>query len=170
MLLLGAVAIVGITFGYNFVVEPVVKSFSEITGDIETGYLKLEKSYRLLQRKNIITDEYEKYEDYIDPAGSEEEELASMLKAIESIASTNKIRITNIRPQPTKSRDIYKLFVFELSAEADITQLSKFIFDLQSSANLMRVTRLTLKSSLNKGNLLSASLEITKPSMFSISL
>ncbi|MBL7068665.1 MAG: type 4a pilus biogenesis protein PilO [Candidatus Omnitrophica bacterium] len=165
MLLTVTVIIVAATIAYSFVIDPVAEAFSRLNRQIETGLLKLDKSYKLLQMKEQINREYQEYAGYIKPLRSEEEEMASMLKAIESIARKNKISITNIRPQAVKTREFYREFVFELNAETDVGSLSKFIYELQSSENLLRVTRLTLTTSYTKDKALKAIMEITKPSL-----
>jgi len=165
ILLGAAVIIITVAVSYSFVIDPLAGAFFRLNRQIETGLLKLDKSYKLLGMKEAITAEYNNYEGYIKPVRSEEEEMASMLKAIESIARKNGISITNIRPQPVKARTFYKEFIFEINAEADIGNISKFIYELQTSENLLRVTKLTLTTSYAKTRTLKAVMEVSRPSL-----
>ena len=169
LLLVITIVIVTITLSYGFIIEPLIGAFSNLNRQIETGRLKLQKASKMLMRQDIITEEYKKYVNFLKPAGSDEEEIASMLKTIESIARKNNIHISNIRPQPAKERGYYKEFIFELISEADIDHLIKFIYDLQVSGNLLRVDRLTLSASSSKEGL-KAVMEITKPSVAKIDI
>lgn len=159
------IAIVFSTIFYGFVIEPLSRTYSRLNNQIRSGSLKLQRNYKLLNQKDSIKAEYEKYSPLIKPLPSEEEEIAAVLKVIEAIARENNIYITNIRPQPVRARLYYDELTFELIAEADIENLIKFIYDLQTSKNLLRVKKLTLSSTSTKDNLLKAIMEITKPSI-----
>lgn len=170
ILLVATILIVSTTVSYVFIIEPIIGAFTKLNRQIETGTLKLERSQKLLKKKGVIEAEYKKYASLVKPLASDEEEIASMLKAIEAIARKNNIHITNIRPQPVAKKPFYKEFIFEFVAEADIARLIKFIYDLQVSGNLLRVNKLTLSATSKKQKGLKAIMEITKPSMKSLSL
>ncbi|MDB4349334.1 type 4a pilus biogenesis protein PilO [Omnitrophica bacterium] len=169
ILVSATIAITLATISYGFIIEPVIATYSKINRQIRSNTLKLEKGYRLLRRANEIKAEYRKYADLVKPLPSDEEEIAAMLKAIEAIARGNNIYITNIRPQPARENEYYKEFIFELTAEAGVERLGKFIYDIQSSGNLLRVRKLTLNSS-SKERSLKAVMEISKSSIPAIEL
>jgi len=148
---------------YAFIAEPVMRTHSRLNRQISSGLMKLEKSYRLIRSEEAILAKYSRYAELIKPMPSEEEEIAAMLKAIEEIARSNSIYITNIRPQPVRDKEAYSEVVFELSAEAGLERLIKFIYDMQRSGNLLRVTRLTLTAGGSKESLLRTVMEISKP-------
>jgi Tfp pilus assembly protein PilO len=168
-LLAATIAITAAVLSYGFVIEPVIDAYTRVNRGIRANTLKLEKSYRLLRREEDIKDAYSKYAELIKPMPSDEEEVAAMLKAIEAIASSNGIYVTNIRPQPARDKGFYKEFAFELIGEAGIDKLVRFIYDLQNSGNLLKVRKLVLSSS-GGGDDLKAVMEITKPSIPAIEL
>lgn len=159
------VAITVVTLSYVFIVEPIIEAYGGIDRKIKTYTVKLQKGRGLLMREETIIEQYKKYADLIRPALSDEEEIAAMLKVIEEIASQNQMQITNIRPQPVREGEFYKEFIFELSAEANMRQLGKFIYDIQGSGNILRVKRLILTSSVSTKKVLKASMEISKPAI-----
>lgn len=169
-LLIATVLIVSTTFIYGFVIEPLTETYRKIGRETETSVLKLQKSYKLLQQADIIETEYNKYAATLKRLPSDEEEMASMLKAIELTARKNNIRITNIRPQPIKDRVYYREFVFELVCEVDASQVVKFMYDLQTTGNLLRASRVTLTTGSGKDKMLKAIMEITKPSIRSVEI
>ncbi len=170
ILIISTVTVTFITLTYGFIVEPIIAAYSRLNRQILSSTLKLEKGYRLLKRAEKIKTEYARYAQLVKPSRSDEEEIASMLKVIEATARGNNIYIRNIRPEPTKEREFYKEFIFELTVEAGIKRLGKFIYDLQSSGNLLRVKRLTLSASSKSADSLRAVLEISKPAIPAIDL
>jgi Tfp pilus assembly protein PilO len=169
-LVLATVSITIATIAYGFIIEPIIGGFSIVNRQIRSSTLKLEKGYRLLKRADEIKAEYKKYADLIKPLPSDEEEIASMLKAIEAIARGNNIYINNIRPEPVRQNEFYKEFIFELTVEATVERLGKFMYDIQSSGNLLRVRRLTLSASSKRKKGLKAVMEISKPSIPAVEL
>ncbi|MFH1753701.1 MAG: type 4a pilus biogenesis protein PilO [Candidatus Omnitrophota bacterium] len=170
MLIISTVTITVATLVYVFVIEPVIGAYSKINRQIISSTLKMEKGSRLLKRAHEINAEYAKYAELIKPSQSDEEEIASMLKVIEVLARENQIYIRNIRPEPVKMVDFYKEYIFELTTDASITDLGKFIYDIQTSGNLLRVKRLTLSSGSKGRDSLKAVLEISKPLMPAVEL
>lgn len=164
---MATIAAIAATISYGFIIEPFLEANSKLNRRIDAERLRLEKSQALLKKQDTIKAEHERYAGFIKPSASDEEEQASMLKAIEAIARSNNIYIKNIRPQPVKEKLFYKEFVFELIAEAEIDRLVKFIYQLQSSENLLRVKKLTLSASSSK-KALKALMEITKPSIIEV--
>ena len=163
MIILTATVVLS-TITYGLLIEPLARTFSKLNRQIRSTSLKLERNHKMLRHQEIIRSEYNKYRGLIKPTPSDEEEIASMLKVIESTARSNKIDISNIRPQPVKDRGYYKDFTFELVSEAELKEIVKFIYDLQGSKNLLRVRKFTLSSSSSK-NRLKAVMEIVKPAI-----
>lgn len=166
ILTLATIAIVGSTVVYGFIIEPLARFNTRLNRQISTRKLKLERNYKLLNQTDLIEAEYARYKDFIKPLSSIEEEIATMLKAIEAIARKADIQITNIRPQPVKDRMYYQEIAFELICEADITKLLQFMYDLQTSGNLLAVNRLTISAGAFGQDVLKAVIVIAKPSIF----
>lgn len=153
------------TVSYGFIIEPLLRAYSDLKFKIATDAKKLEKSERLIHMKDAIIAEYERYSKILKPARSDEEEIASMLKVIEATARNDNVYIMNIRPQPLKEEELHKIFSLELSAEAQIERLMKFIYDLQTGTDLLRVRRLTIRAGAAKSGQLKALMIITKPAI-----
>lgn len=169
ILTLATIGITLIVLSYVFIIEPLINAYSRLNRHIRTNNTKLVKGYSLLKRADNIKDEYIKYRNQVNDIPSDEEEVAFILKVIESIATKNDIHITNIRPQPPRDRGSYQELVFELTAESGIDRLMKFIYDTQTSNNLLRVKRLTLSSSTRGKAALKSIMEITRPSLPQVS-
>ncbi|MEW6170496.1 MAG: hypothetical protein AB1472_02915 [Candidatus Omnitrophota bacterium] len=75
---------------------------------------------------------------------SKEKMAISILEEIERLIKINNINLLNVRPQD----DTYKNdIVLELKIEADIKDISKFIYDIENSFYLLTIKRLDLMPS-----------------------
>lgn len=164
-LVIATILILFSTVSYGFIIEPLLRAYSDLSYRIATDAKKLEKNQRLIHMKDAIIAEYERYSKILRPTGSDEEEIASMLKVIEATARNDNVYILNIRPQPLKDEELYKIFSLELSAEAEIERLVRFIYDLQTGTDLLRVRRLTISAGSAKSGQLKALMIITKPAI-----
>lgn len=147
---------------YSLVVKPLITNWQQLEKKIETSALKVEKNLRMLERKTIIQDEYNKYVSAVKMAGSVEEEMTKFLTEIESLASSSSVRIIGIKPHPVKEVGFYKKFFVELDAEGDINQISKFIYDMQNSTQLLKIDKLSIGTKGAGTNLLKCSILVSK--------
>ena len=74
--------------------------------------------------------------------------------------------MTNIKPLTTKSYDNYSKFTFRITAESRMDELAKFIYDLQSSEQLLKIERMVLRAKERQADTIKAILHITKISVF----
>lgn len=146
----------------RFAIKPIFVKWKEIDEKIAVSSLKLEKNTKIISRKERIKREYENYASSVKMEGTEEEEMAKFLTEIESLASKSSVRITDIKPRPIKRVQIFKKYIVELEAEGDISQLSKFIYDIQNSSQLLKVDKFSLGTKGAGTNLLKCHLLVSK--------
>lgn len=147
---------------HNFVIKPIIVKWKELDDKIEEKSLKLEKNIRMIDRKERIEHEYENYASAVKMGGSEEEEMAKFLTEVESLASSSSTHIIEIKPRPSKKIQFYKKYLIDLDAEGDINQLSKFIYDIQNSSQLLKVDKFSLGTKGAGTNLLKCRLLVSK--------
>lgn len=94
--------------------------------------------------------------------GSPEEETAVILREVENIARTSNVYIAAIQPQRVQDMDFYKEYYVEMDAEGDISSLTKFIYDLQNSKQILKVKHLQLNPKSDADNVLKGHIIITK--------
>lgn len=133
-----------IWIAYGFVIRPIRVKWKELNEKIELTGLKLEKNQMMIDRKEAIQREYERYALPVRMTSSEEEEMAKFLTEIESLANSSSVYIIDIKPRPIKKIKFYKKYIVELNAEGDITQISKFIYDIQNSHQLLKIDAFSL--------------------------
>ena len=137
-------AVVTAAVFYGLVIEKIIKTWTGLNLKIAKAEKELVKNYRLIEKEKEITGEYEKYITYLKAKGSKEDEASTLLLEIETLARNNNVSTTDLKPLGVKGLDFYKKYVFEVSAEAPLKALTKFIYDLQSSSKLLTVENLTL--------------------------
>lgn len=147
---------------HSFVIKPIIVKWNQLDDKIEVATLKLEKNIKMIDRKEKIKNEYENYASAVKMTGSEEEEMAKFLTEIESLASSSSTHIIEIKPRPSKKVQFYKKYLIELDAEGDINQLSKFIYDIQNSNQLLKVDKFSLGTKGAGTNLLKCHLLVSK--------
>ncbi len=147
---------------YVFVLEPVYKKWSQLRLEYESAGLRLVRNEKLLANKKNIEGEYEKYKEYIRKKEDKEQEMASILKEIEATASGSGVKITSIKPKGEKQLKNYKEYSVELVSEATLNQFIKFIYDLESSKELLKVERLVLSLKSAQSDLLKGTLIVRK--------
>lgn len=147
---------------YRFLIEGAVKKWQRLNTEILISKATLQKNLRIIDREKFIESEYEKYNNFVIEEGSQEKKMASLLKEIEGLASKWDVAITDIKPLPTKTTEFFNRYTVELSAEADISQISKFIYYLQKSSKILRAERLRLNAKSGQPNILQAQMLITR--------
>ncbi|MDP2942427.1 MAG: type 4a pilus biogenesis protein PilO [Candidatus Omnitrophota bacterium] len=146
----------------GFVVKPIFTKWKQLDEKISADALKLERNLEMIKRKDAIKSDYEKYASAVKMAGSEEEEMAKFLTEIEALATSSSIRVIDIKPRPARKIRFYKNYLVELEAEGDINQVSKFIYDIQNSPQMLRVDKLSLGIKGAGTNLLKCRILVSK--------
>ncbi len=129
---------------YVFVIVPIRVRWKDLNEKIELAGLKLEKNQMMIDRKETIRSEHERYVLPVKMVSSEEEEMAKFLTEIESLVNSSSVYIIDVKPRPIKKIKFYKKYIVELNTEGDISQISKFIYDIQNSTQLLKIDAFSL--------------------------
>ena len=152
---------------YNFVIEPLVVRWNNLEEDIRDKEALLRKHNRILRSKEIIEKLHTEYTCYFQTEVlTPEEESAAALSNIEKLARSANVRITNIKPLAIKSFENYNKYTFRVATESRMSELTKFIYDLQSSRQLIKIERMVLRAKERERHVVKAILNITKISVF----
>ena len=167
LLAVATISVALIAVIYNFIIEPVIGRWNTIDKKITDKEIILEKYSRILRDKNTIEKLRAKYAKYFETNKlTPEEESAAALSVIEKIARQTNVKITNIKPLSSKSYGSYNKFTFRIATEAKLDELTKFIYDLQSSDQLLKVDRMVLQAKESEASVIKAMLNVTKISVF----
>src|SRR3989338_2092602 len=135
---------------YNFIIDPIIGQWSELDKKIKDKEVVVKKYSRILRDKETIEKRRAEYAKYLESKKiTPEEESAVALSLIERTAHTTNVQITNIKPLSYKSFGNYSELTFRVATESKITELTKFIYNLQSSDQLLKVERMVLNAKEN---------------------
>ncbi len=151
-----------IVFSNNFVVTPLKKEIGLVKQEKIKKEIEWKKNNQIIKQKKQIKEEFEKYMAFIKKKGSDEEDVASFLKEIESLAQKSKVSLINIKPQPVKKMEFYKKYTIEIKGEGHIEQFVKFIYYLQKSYQILKVEKIHLNVRNSFSTRVKGSLIITK--------
>lgn len=135
----------------RLIISPIRDRFRRIDQEIKISEKQLAHDLRNVHQSDQIAEQFEKYTAYVERSGSDEEEVAKILGEIESMARQTKVYLANMKPQTPKEVDFYKEYVVEIDAEGEIASLIKFLHQLNTSEQLLRIEKLRL-SSIKKGD------------------
>jgi len=159
------VFVIAVSLSYAFVIEPLYKKYQDLNQEMEFKEVRLKRNNKLIREHDAINAEFNKYSEQLKIKGSDEEEMASVLSEIEKIGQSAQVYLSDVKPQPIKDRDFYRLLGVEVKFQASMETLSKFIYNLQKSPFLLRVKRLQVNSKGQSSNLLEGTIQINKISI-----
>ena len=164
---IATVCLVAAALAYNFIIEPLGKRWNDSQKEIQEKEALLRRHSRILRSKDTIKKLHSIYTAYIqEEKMSSEEESAQALSSIEKLARSSNTRITNIKPLATKSLENHNKYTFRVSIESRVNELTKFIYDMQSSEQLLKVERMVLRAKERQPDTIKAILTISKISVF----
>jgi len=157
--------VISLSMLYPFAIEPFYREYVRLNQDINIKRVRLAKNIRLMEQKNIIMQEFDKYGQQLKIKGSDEEEMASVLSEIEKIGKSAGIYLSDVKPQRIKDMDFYRIMLVEIKFQASMKTFSKFIYELGNSALLLKVSRLQVNSKGADSSLLEGIIQVSKVSL-----
>lgn len=144
------------------VVHPLLDHYAGLEEEIVTGQKKLAQNMMNITRKEMIERQYALYETMIREPATDEEETASLLSEIESLARNNKVTLIDLKPLEAKSHDFYKEFTVSLDIETEMEPLIRFLYQIETAPDLMKVMRAKLTLKGKAESMMKVQLEVSK--------
>ena len=163
--LLISVIFVGLVIMDRLIFTPINDRVKEINREIKINENQLAVGMRNLKQKSPVTEEYKKYAAYLKSSGSDEEKTTAILSEIENLAKNSAVSLADMKPQPPKKIDFYKVYTIEVKAEGSMEALVNFIYQLNLSPQLLRVEKLRLNLKDKDSTVVAASVQVTKISV-----
>lgn len=161
-----ALILILLGIGQRVIFSPIRAKWKQLDEKVSENLSRLKKSESILAKSAAVEEEYKKNISAVKATGSEEEEMTKFLSEIESLASPSSIHLIEIKPLPVKKTEPYKTYYVELEAEGGISQISKFMYDIENSPNLLTVDKFSLGAKESGTNLLKFHLVVTKLTVF----
>jgi len=162
---------IGLTFALGFllvagldrlIISPIRAKFKKVDQAISISEKQLGHDLRNVHLKEQIEKEFEKYVEYVERSGSDEEEVAKILREIQSLTEQAGVYLVDTKPQPPKKVDFYKEYSVEIETEGGIRELTTFLHQINVSPQLLRVEKLRINNKEEGNDTLKSSMLITK--------
>lgn len=157
-----AFAFLAVAFLDRLLISPIRTKFNALNGQIRVSEKQLGSDMRNINQKKFISEEYEQYLPYVRRSGSDEEEVAKILGEIESLARKSSVYLVDMKPRKPRDVEFYKEYTVEIEAEGYMESLMGFIYQLNTSSQLLRIETLRLNLTKGGSSVLSASMLVTK--------
>ncbi|MBI2981293.1 MAG: type 4a pilus biogenesis protein PilO [Deltaproteobacteria bacterium] len=164
-LLLGALVATLLLVSDVAVVRPIWNYHISLQERTAAEERKLVRNLLNINRKDLVEKEYEEYQKFMQSPGSDEEEIGEMLSEIEQKARSNQAILVDMKPRESKSHEFYKEYLVALDAEMDMPSWIQFVYQLEASEQLIRLTSAKLTRKTSEGTdepVVKAEMEVTK--------
>ena len=149
------VALLVLMIGYHGVWNPMMAKLGNLDDETFGMELKIRKAKTLLRQKDEVAEESKKYPNLSRmDAGSDEEEIARLLNYIEQAARKLGVSLSDVKPQAVQSDKVSKRYLVELNAESGLKELASFVYELEHSAELLKIEQVNTGPKDEKNNLL----------------
>lgn len=162
-LALATVSIVSIALIYLFIIDPIAARWKGLNDQVRSKINILEKDSGLIGNKKTIESEYVKLSKQGKAAKSKDQEVAEILTFIESVSKNDACFIVNIKPVDIRDAASYKEILIDVTVEANMAQLSKFLYDIENPReNLIDIKRFSVSSKYGQTGTLKGTFLISK--------
>jgi hypothetical protein len=135
-----------IWFISRVVLNPFHEKLATLSREVALQEAKLKKGISLIEKKEAVSKEYDKYASFFSIQNySDEESVANFLKEMEKISRETNLTILDMKPLKEAVKDKFsKEYQINIKAEADMKQLVSFLYALTNSSLLFSVEKMIL--------------------------
>jgi len=126
-------------FLYNFIFELGIKKWQAVNSEIAAKKAEMNKGIRLLERRDAIIQEYNKY-------AKSTKNISKILSYIEELTDSLGIKTSNIKPGQGIDKDLYKEYSIELQIEGKFPDIVKFLSELVKLPILVTLKKCDFRS------------------------
>ena len=162
-LLYAAITVFIIMITDLLILHPILSHIKVLEGKINAKSQAIQRDMRILSFKESILKEYIRYEKYLDTGVQTQQEIiARLLKKLENIAATHKIKITNVMPGEIEEKPIYKIYKTTLDFEGSLQDTLLFMDELEAAEYLFDILRYSMEPKNKSGQVLKVNMDVTR--------
>lgn len=143
-----AIGVVISLFIYMFnllIIIPLQERLTKADQDIKHAQLLIRKNLELERRKEFLLKENKRIERYLTLQGSDDEKMTLILSRIESEARKAGLVIIDMKPDTAqRARSLPIVYRIQLNAEADMSKVFNFVYNLENTDILFKFDKLNL--------------------------
>jgi len=142
------ISIIGVVFILligKFFLSTLGDKLKDLHQQIEVEEKALRHNLEAREKKDVILQEFESYQDYVMKYTYDRRIIAEFLKEVEKLAHLSGVSIINLTPQEEREQqETYKKYTAELRAEAYLEEIINFFYKIQKSNLLIKLDRFSL--------------------------
>lgn len=157
-----AVFFVSLALLDHLIVSPISSKINSLNKEIQEKELAIKKFLHLIVLKDKILAESKKYSSLVDDTESQEEEMTSILKEIENLANKTSVYLIDMKPAGFKETGSAKKYQINLNCEAQMEQLTDFMYSIENSNKLLTIEKYQLSPKSKESSVVRCSMSISK--------
>lgn len=162
LVLYGAAAFLSVAFFDRAIFSPIYTRLGSVDKDIAGKEAAIKRNMKILAQKDRIELEAAEYKSFMAAEGSEDEEIAVLMKELETIAAKSSVYVIDMKPGTTQKEAAAKRFQVTLNCEAQLAQLTDFMYGIETSKKILSVDRFALTLKSKDGSTVKCSMTVSK--------
>ena len=146
----------------RLVVNPISLKMESLDRELDDKEAVIRKNLRILALKDKITATSMKYAPLVNKVEFGEQEVSSLLKKIENLASKKSVNILNIKPQGKKDYSLLKTYLVVLNCESSMQHLLEFMYSIESASDLLIISKFQVSPKAKGSDVAVCSMSIHK--------
>ncbi|HOW35219.1 MAG TPA: type 4a pilus biogenesis protein PilO [Candidatus Omnitrophota bacterium] len=132
---------------YRFIFKPLKEDLAALEEKIEAKETQLKKILKINKRKDSVSKAYEQQIFSLRQKLSDEQEMASILSEIQSVANEIKLGVADMKPKKVKRVDFYNNFSVSLTMDGELVSIVHFLYILQNSPHFFSIDEVYFEKS-----------------------
>ena len=160
--LYGAIFFISLALLDHLTLGPILSKIKSLNEEIRNQEIMIKKSLHILAQRDRIIKEVDIYSSYVTGAQSQEEETVFLLQKLEEIANESSVYVIDIKSAGLTEEGILKKYLVKINCEAQIEQLSRFFYDIESSNKLLKIEKYDIKPKTEGSSIVRCAMTISK--------
>ncbi len=146
-ILIGTLTVVALVLVDRLVLSPVLRQMKSLDSRIRQQQSLVKKSAHVLARKEQILSESQQLASYALSSGKPDQEMTSFLQELQESASKASVTLVFVKPAGGgEEGGPPQKYLANLECEGNLTDLGKFFYAIESSADLQKVEKYQIQS------------------------
>lgn len=160
--LYAAVTFVSLTMLDRLIISPVFAKMRSLTREIQEKEAGIKKNLHILAQKDRILAESAHYSSFLSSVESYEDQMTALLKEIEGYANKTSVYLIDMKPADIKDTGSSKKYLINLNCEAQMEQLTGFMYNIENSSELLTIEKYQLSPKAKESSVAKCSMTISK--------
>lgn len=165
VVLYSAAFFVCLTLIDRLLVSPISGKLKSLDEQIKEKELAIASALRIVSQKEKISSASAHIDTFSTAAGSDEEEITSLLKEIEKMANKSSVYLIDLKPSGIKGGSFSRKYLINLNCEAQMEQLVDFMYAIENSNRLLTIEKYQISPKSKESSVAKCGLSLSKLSI-----